>query len=320
MKGTHPSVEFWRQPRSWRELPVHPAAELFPMMSEAELRELGEDILKNGLQSPVVLHQQIPKPHRPPVPSDFKLLEGRNRLAAPEQVGIPVKLSWNARQHCWVVHAEGARVDIETRSTSDPYAFVLSANMHRRHLTAEDKRKVIADLIKLAPEKSDRAIAETIKASPTTVGKVRAKLESSGDLSNLDTRTDKKGRKQPAKKRKNKTSARNAATTPDDKTRAITREELAASLKEDERMLAEQEPVGSPPLEGELSPPFDGELIDALRLVLSYSRHLHSVQITGISGQELGEIGKFIERLHQELRGRDAVKLAADRAEARTRH
>jgi hypothetical protein len=32
----------------WRDvLPVHPAAELFPPMAEAELRELGEDIRKN---------------------------------------------------------------------------------------------------------------------------------------------------------------------------------------------------------------------------------------------------------------------------------
>jgi hypothetical protein len=32
------------KPKSWRAvLPVHPAADLFPMMSESELRELGED-------------------------------------------------------------------------------------------------------------------------------------------------------------------------------------------------------------------------------------------------------------------------------------
>jgi hypothetical protein len=33
---------------SWRDhIKVHPAADLFPMMSEPELRELGEDIKKN---------------------------------------------------------------------------------------------------------------------------------------------------------------------------------------------------------------------------------------------------------------------------------
>jgi hypothetical protein len=42
--------------KSWRDvLPIHPAAELFPLMSEAELRELGEDIKQNRLKHPIVL-------------------------------------------------------------------------------------------------------------------------------------------------------------------------------------------------------------------------------------------------------------------------
>jgi hypothetical protein len=37
------------QPKSWRDfLPVHPAAELFPLMAGAELRELGENIKARG--------------------------------------------------------------------------------------------------------------------------------------------------------------------------------------------------------------------------------------------------------------------------------
>ena len=51
---------------------------------------------------------------------------------------------------------------------------------------------------KADPSKSDRQIAETVKASPTTVGTVRAKMEANGDVSNLDTRRDTKGREQPA--------------------------------------------------------------------------------------------------------------------------
>ena len=42
--------------KSWRDvLPVHPAAELFPLMSPDELRTLGEDIIKSGLTSPIAL-------------------------------------------------------------------------------------------------------------------------------------------------------------------------------------------------------------------------------------------------------------------------
>ena len=60
-------------PKSWRDvLPVHSAAELFPSMSPDEQRALGEDIVKNGLTSPVVLWSDGKSPER--------LLDGRNRL------------------------------------------------------------------------------------------------------------------------------------------------------------------------------------------------------------------------------------------------
>jgi hypothetical protein len=41
---------------NWREhLKVHPAAELFPLLPEAELRELTADIKANGLLQPVTI-------------------------------------------------------------------------------------------------------------------------------------------------------------------------------------------------------------------------------------------------------------------------
>ena len=85
-------------------------------------------------------------------------------------------------------------------SDTDPYEYVKSANIHRRHLTAEKKREAIANLIKATPGKSDRQIAKTAKASPTFVGKVRAEMEAKGEVSTVDTRTDAKGVKQPARK------------------------------------------------------------------------------------------------------------------------
>jgi hypothetical protein len=56
------------KPKSWRDLlPVHPAAELFPMMSEEELRALGEDIKKNGLREGVaLLDGESPRWAQPP--------------------------------------------------------------------------------------------------------------------------------------------------------------------------------------------------------------------------------------------------------------
>ena len=43
-------------PKSWRDvLPVHPAADLFPLMAPDELKALGEDIKKNGLHVPFTI-------------------------------------------------------------------------------------------------------------------------------------------------------------------------------------------------------------------------------------------------------------------------
>jgi hypothetical protein len=77
-----------------------------------------------------------------------------------------------------------------------------SLNAHRRHPTSDEKRDRIAALLKATPETSDRQIAQQVKASPTTVGTVRAKMEAAGGVSKLDTRRDTKGRAQPAKKKR----------------------------------------------------------------------------------------------------------------------
>ena len=178
MSGTGPS---------WRDTyKVHPAADIFPMMSEAELRELGEDIKKNGLKEPVtVLYGE----------GDEVLLDGRNRLDAMELVGLsPIRDGQLAPAFFTAHRADGARIG------GNPYSFVLSANIHRRHLTAEKKRELIAKVIAANPEKSDRQIAAETKTSHPTVARVRDTLEQAGDVEKVSTRTDTKGRAQPAHK------------------------------------------------------------------------------------------------------------------------
>ena len=170
--------------KSWRDvLPIHPAAELFPRMSDDELRALGEDIKKNGLQQAVVLLREN---------GCECLLDGIGRLDAFEAVGV--NLVKNGK-----LNLSNVRLIIDD---IDPYAFVISANIHRRHLTAEQRRALIAKLLKATPEKSDRQIAETVKASPTTVGSVRAEMESTVQVGQLDQRVGKDGkaRKQPSRK------------------------------------------------------------------------------------------------------------------------
>lgn len=49
--------------------------------------------------------------------------------------------------------------------TEDPIGFVLSANVMRRHLSAAQRREVIAKVLELAPERSDRSIAADFKSA-----------------------------------------------------------------------------------------------------------------------------------------------------------
>jgi ParB-like chromosome segregation protein Spo0J len=152
----------------------HPACELFPLIGDGELKELADNIKKEGQIAPVVRDK------------DGLILDGRNRLRACDMIGV-APIFW-------------------TYEGNDPVGFIIAANIHRRHLNAAQKRGLIAKLLKAQPEKSDRQIAKQTKSSPTSVGKARKKLEKSGDVSTMDTRKDTKGRQQPAQKAKAKKS------------------------------------------------------------------------------------------------------------------
>ncbi|MBR0742276.1 hypothetical protein JQ581_35605 [Bradyrhizobium liaoningense] len=160
---------------SWRDvLPIHPAAEVVPPMSEQELRDLGDDIQKNRLHEGVALFEG-------------QLLDGRNRLDAMELVGVSLltgdgKINWENIPHHNV-------------SGKDPVSFVMSKNVQRRHLSAEQKQEAIAKLLILAPEKSNRQIAATLKVDHKTVAAVRARKQSTGEIPQLRERIGRDGRR-----------------------------------------------------------------------------------------------------------------------------
>ena len=147
--------------KSWRDvLKVHPAADLFPMMSPDEIKSLGEDIQRNGQRVPIVLWAPTPDDH-----GRWQLLDGRNRLDAAELAGIEVvsiRTDKGGRVDVTAPHRhlygrDGGRSAIDgTSLTADPYEYVLSANVHRRHLTGEQKRELIAKVLKAQPGSSNR--------------------------------------------------------------------------------------------------------------------------------------------------------------------
>ena len=105
----------------WRQrYKVHLTAEAFPMMPDEELDALTADLKKNGLKLLVTLAK------------DGRALEGRNRLEAIDRAGMPI-LPHHFHRY------EG----------DDPVGFVMSANIHRRHMDVATRAATLVKLAKL---------------------------------------------------------------------------------------------------------------------------------------------------------------------------
>jgi len=122
------------------------------------------------------------------------LIDGRNRLDAMELIGIETESRGIPSQ----LHS---KIPIRLID-GDLWEATISLNAHRRHLTAEQKRELIATLLKAKPERSDRATAVIVGASDKTAAAVRADIERRSEIPNVSTRTDTAGRSQPVTVRK----------------------------------------------------------------------------------------------------------------------
>jgi len=91
----------------------HEIANIFPMMTDAEFEQLKDDIVLNGQLDPVVLYEG-------------KILDGRNR---------------------WKVCTElGLVINYEQYQGDNPLSFVISKNLHRRHLDASQRAMIATDI------------------------------------------------------------------------------------------------------------------------------------------------------------------------------
>lgn len=172
--------------KPWRELlPIHQAALFLPRITSDELEKLADDIRKHGLRHGVTIIEH-PPPRRP------ALLDGISRLDALARLGRDL-------------FDEGERLRDEfigerVAPDADAVAYVISANIRRRHLDQKEKRTLICRFLQLDPWRSDRQTAKLAGVDHHTVGAVRAEAEGRGEIPHAGTRVDSSGREQPAAK------------------------------------------------------------------------------------------------------------------------
>lgn len=114
---------------SWefiRDLEFHPLANAFPFIEGDDHERLTEDIAQHGLHEPIIL-------------LDGKILDGRNRYNA------LLKLRFAKEQWFETFEDYCAR----TGTKADPAQFVVSRNIHRRHLTASQRALAAASIANL---------------------------------------------------------------------------------------------------------------------------------------------------------------------------
>lgn len=103
---------------------AHPIAEIFPMIAEDSFEKLKSDIETNGIKEFGLLYEG-------------KILDGRNRYRAARELGIDMTFS------------EVELGEPEEIAAFDPVSYVMSQNLHRRHLKQSQRAMIAAKMATL---------------------------------------------------------------------------------------------------------------------------------------------------------------------------
>jgi ParB-like chromosome segregation protein Spo0J len=148
--------------------------QVMPPLAPDDFEALVADIDVNGVLVPVDYDEH------------GNILDGHHRVEACRQLGITE----------WPRKVREGLTEIEKRSHTR------SLNLARRHLTAKQKRELIAAQLVDTPDQSDRSIADGLGVSHHTVAGVRDGLMATGQIAQLDKTVGKDGKARPAGKPK----------------------------------------------------------------------------------------------------------------------
>lgn len=108
------------------DLESHRYADIFPMTEGESFENLKKDIQEQGLQQTIVLFEN-------------KILDGRNRFKACRELGLEPRF--------------------EEYKGDKPLEFVISGNLHRRHLSESQKAVIAQDLMPMLEEEAKKRMS-----------------------------------------------------------------------------------------------------------------------------------------------------------------
>lgn len=134
--------------------------QVMPPLTEDERADLEQSIKANGVLVPVLIDD------------GGDIIDGHHRAEIADRLGI---------EYLQITKV-GTPAELRT--------LAYSLNLHRRHLSREQKRELVETSLKADPQLSDREHSRRTSVSPTTAAKVRSDLEESDQLDTFSTRVD----------------------------------------------------------------------------------------------------------------------------------
>jgi len=150
-------IELRDEPDAFRGGAARGRYQLLPELTTEEFAALRDDIAERGVMVPVE------------VDDEGRVLDGHHRARACEELGIN-----------YPVVVRSGLTETEKRQHAR------RANLLRRHLSRQQRRQVIADVIADEPELSNRAVARLVGCSHNTVQQVRDDGRGGGQVDHQD--------------------------------------------------------------------------------------------------------------------------------------
>jgi|GEM_PF-341677 len=145
-------------------LELHPLCTLFPRLAGPEFEALKADIIANGQREPITVHEGF-------------VLDGGNRYCACIEAGI--------------------EPEIKLFAGADPVSFVLSANLHRRHLTPGQQAAIVASAQDWSRAHSTGGDRRSDQAATLPLDSVADRANQSGASERTQRMADKVARESP---------------------------------------------------------------------------------------------------------------------------